>query len=243
MISRLSADMDWLGDDELQRLARVVTKKAKLYNVVASAEAANKTCAMLQARGYTAFAEKTNDDFYKVMYSGEKRRLRVADASALGLTKCTDGLYRSFEREAGVYDYDFDDGAVWRVESDENGEEYLVKTVDDEGKVVRTASANTEAFVTSENYVDALRLLYGEGLCDAFVNDVEHDSALKAALIASLNTKVEAKVKSAVRMFGKRSEGVPLDNVAQVVRRAHPVTAQQLVEVVGRYMLENKAEA
>ena len=243
MISRLSADMDWLDDNELQRLARVVTKKGKLYNVVASKEAANQTCAMLQARGYAAFAERVDDDLYKVMYSGTKNRLRVADAQAMGLTKCADGAYRAFEREAGVYDYDFDDGAVWRVESDENGEEYLVKSVDDDGKVIRTAGAHVEAFVTSENYVDALHLLYGDGLCDAFINDVEHDGALRAALVASLNTKVEAKVKSAVRMFGKRSEGVPLDGVAMAVRRARPVTAQALVDVVGRYLLENKAEA
>jgi hypothetical protein len=245
MITRLSADTTCLDDKGFENLAAALARRTRLYTTTTSPEAAQSACADLRARGYTAFAERTADgELYRVRYSATPKQVRVADAGLFGLQQCNDGLYRAFEREAGVYDYDFDDGAVWRVEAGEDGEEYLVKTVedDDDDRVVRCASAHGEALVTGENYVDALQLIYGDGVCAAFVNDVEHDGALRTALIASLNDKVEAKVRAAVRMYGERGEKADMSGLAKAVRAARPVTASQLAECVGRYMLENGTE-
>lgn len=53
--------------------------------------------------------------------------------------------------------YKFDDGAIWRVEKDDAGNEFLVKEVDENNNLLRTAS--NEIYINSDNCKMAMNLL------------------------------------------------------------------------------------
>ena len=238
MVTRLSADAAFLDDQGFEQLANALRQqREKLYTVTAFKAEAERTVRALEQRGYDARAVHTNG-VYRVVYVNSSPRVRVADAQRHGLVRCNDGLYRAFTREAGLYDYDFDDGAVWKVEKFDDGE-YLVKVVDDddEERVVRQASAETLNFVTPMNYANTMRMFYGE-VSQQMLNDVEHDSALRVALVQMLNRKVRAKVVDVLRMhrFGDRALTADL---AEAVAKAGVTSAKQLINVVTAHLLDN----
>ena len=234
MITRLSADTACLDDRAFEELARVLTKQ-RVYTVTASADSAKRLAAGLNQRGYVTEVKPAPDGF-RVLYTGDEPRIRVADAGALGLRADRDGLYKALTREAGLYDYEFDDGAVWKVQSFEDGD-YLVKVVDDEDeeRVVWQAAASAPAVVTSANYVNALRMLYGE-VSAQLLNDVEHDAALRTALVNMLNRRVTAKVLDVLRMH-RLGDKALTPQLAATVAEAQVTSAEQLVTVVTKHLL------
>ncbi len=53
--------------------------------------------------------------------------------------------------------YNFDDGSIWRVEKDDEGNEFLVKEVDKDNNLLRTAS--NEVFINEDNCKATMNLL------------------------------------------------------------------------------------
>ena len=236
LITRLSADTACLDDQGFEQLAKALDKRRqRLFTVTGSRSRAEQTAAALNVRGYVAEVQDA-EGAYRVVYTGDAPRVRLADAASLGLIPCQDGLYRAFTREAGVYDYDFDDGAVWKVQSFDDGE-YLVKVVedDDEERVVRQASTKLPSCVTGENYPSALRLLYGE-VSRQLLNDVEHDAPLRSALVAMLNRRVRAKVVDVLRMH-RLDDRALTPELMDVVARAQATSSQQLIKAVTAHLL------
>lgn len=64
----------------------------------------------------------------------ETKLTKVANKTALS------DLYAGFIGSEGFSDkYNFDDGAIWYIEKDVEGNEYLVKQVDDNDELIRVA--------------------------------------------------------------------------------------------------------
>jgi hypothetical protein len=106
-------------------------------------------------------------------------------------------LYSSFTGRNDTFPekYDFDDGSIWKVEKDEDGNEYLVKEVDDEDNLVRVASAKTNNYITPSNFDDLAKVLSVFKSKDEIVEYVKKDKNINKYLFDVVNSRLEDYVK------------------------------------------------
>ena len=153
---RLTSDSS-IADEYLTALTRTAGNRGKLFRATYDADEAQRCCAELRERGYEA-SVKTNSNIHSVYYWTAGTKVKVNDNVLNKFEKVEDNLYRSLT--AGVYDYEFDDGAIWRVVKYDDGE-YLVKEVadDDEEQVIRQKKASS---TTTSDVRPAVTAMYGE---------------------------------------------------------------------------------
>lgn len=130
-------------DEYLTALTRTASNNGKLFKATYDEATANRSRDDLLARGYAAHVDHSGN-VYRVYYSTLDPKLKCTESTMSNFEQVDDVHYRMFEKTAGVYDYPYDDGSIWRVVKYEDGE-YLVKEVadDDEDDVVRQKQAST----------------------------------------------------------------------------------------------------
>ena len=233
MVNRIST-VDWLSDDDALRLASAVGQGLRLHSITTDVEEVRAVKRELEAQGHRVSVSSA-DGVYRVRYGDEVRlpatRKVMACFTPVGVNAFSPASPEALRRLAGVYDYEFDDGSIWRLEQYDDGE-YLVKEVEDndEDKVIRVASAENEGerYVDGANYLSAAALTVGE-LPKGLVALAEHNSALKRELLSALNGEVKKQVDAALRELRRSSS----KGLVDVVRRAMPRDAVSLRRLVG----------
>lgn len=95
-------------------------------------------------------------------------------------------LYAGFTGSDGFSDkYGFDDGSIWYIERDAQGNEYLVKQIDDKDELVRVASNNM--FINEDNAVKVAQLLNIKGIEQNTINFLKRDNAMLNIAFKMLN--------------------------------------------------------
>lgn len=199
MINRIADKFSSISDECFEQLAKVLENKdnKKLFSVVNSAEKANEIKKQLIANGYNVSIEKELNHF-KVMYSSEAPKIKVTASTMSCFTPVGDNLYKSFQKVAGVYDYDFDDGSIWRIEKFDDGE-YLVKEInsDDENDVVRTKTASLEQTFDDKVFKRIMKMFYGDQT-DEIIEDALKHKNLKHEFEKILNDKLDDAIQSSL---------------------------------------------
>lgn len=106
-------------------------------------------------------------------------------------------LYAGFTGTQGFTDkYNFDDGSIWYVQTDEQGNEFLVKQVDDKDELVRVASNNS--IIKANNLAKMAQILNIEGVDSKTVAFLKQDTALIKRACVTVNTLLTNYVKDYV---------------------------------------------
>jgi hypothetical protein len=187
-------DSDIFSNETLKKIAEVVEKKEniKLFDIVDSEAKANLIKKELKVQGYQVKIEKHGDKFKVFAIIPDKVKFQEAVESG-AFKKLAWGRY-SFQKEAGLgmFKYDFDEGTIWRVMTGEDGQDYLIKEVDDEmeDEVVRTKTAsNDEIMINDNNVKTVLKILYDNLDQNDFIRDVL-SSSIKPQIYSMLNEKL-----------------------------------------------------
>lgn len=91
--------------------------------------------------------------------------------------------------------YNFDDGAIWKVEKDSDGHEYLVKEINDDGELLRTAGKNSNIYISSSNCKEAINLFSIFKDKDEILNFILNDERINKIIFEDLSSKIENYVK------------------------------------------------
>jgi len=130
-------------------------KQMKLFSVVNSEKEAMDIQSDLNGNGYQTKLEKKGS-LYNIFYQPiNHQQIPVTDDILKDHFKSL-GDNRFQKTTAGVYDYSFDDGSIWELKTFENGEQYLVKTVNDdnEDEVIRVKRASRDNILTIEDEIE-----------------------------------------------------------------------------------------
>lgn len=86
--------------------------------------------------------------------------------------------------------YSFDDGSIWKVEKDENGNEYLIKEIDDDNNLVRVAS-DEKIIINNKNCENAINLLSIFQDKDEILNYILNDKNIKKLVFEKINNDIK----------------------------------------------------
>jgi hypothetical protein len=140
MINRICDGVS-LPEESFEQLAKTLSKLngMKFHTLTASKQEADEIASELKNQKKIVKVNKYNN-IYNIYYCDEKLKLA---SNQNYFTPIGNNFFKANEKIAGVYDYDFDDGAIWEVKHFDDGD-YLVKTIqsDDENDVVRLKTAN-----------------------------------------------------------------------------------------------------
>ena len=149
-------------------------------------------------------------------------------------------LYKGFRTEAGVYDYDFDDGSIWKVETID-GIQYLVKVVEDgdEDKVIRqTASKNnTVGYIGDSNFMNLFLCFYGRD--DNLTADIEHNRSLKNEFGKVINRKIDSLVDRTLKSNRFKVAADTKTKLAERIRISAPANVMDIKETIDKFCIEN----
>lgn len=205
MINRVN-DIDVISNDSFEKLAKIIKEKGskKLYRICSSNEDASVAIRELKVQGYNSKVEKlgNNINVYKII--PEMIELNKAEQTN-NFKKLAWGRYCFQKNNSinGFEEYNFDDGSIWRVITDENGKEYLVKDVDDdnEDKVLRkkTASLSKIAAYTDDNTMNSIiKVIYNTDIDSQFLSDLV-SSSLKQNIFSLLDEKINVLITEATQ--------------------------------------------
>lgn len=207
---RRTDDFSVLPDSELKKIASVVEKSEskKLFDIFDNETDAEIAATELKIKGFQAKVEKTSGKYKVTTIKPETIPLSEAEKSGQ-FKKLAWGRY-CFQRHSGVgdfFNYNFDDGSIWRLATDENGNPILVKEIDDENEevVIRTkdnrnqqlklAAKKKDIQYTSDITVKTIaKILYDTTLTDDFINDATPE--VKQALYKMFNEKLDKIITS-----------------------------------------------
>lgn len=209
---RRTDDYSVFSDKELNKLASVVENidNKKLFDSFPNEIDAEIASAELEIKGFKTSIEKTASDYRVTVIKQNNISLSEAEESGL-FKKVAWGRY-SFERESGVgdlFDYNFNDGSIWKLATDENGNQVLVKETDDEDEemVIRNtpqdsriqpklaASKKKDVRYTSDITVQNIaKILYETKLTNEFLHEATPD--VKNSLYRMLDSKIDKLISS-----------------------------------------------
>lgn len=231
MIKRVG-DYSSLSDDDFDRILSVVKKRddKRLFSVFKNEDDAKIAVAELRLKGYRTSLERMGDE-YRVFYLlSESVPFDEAERSGQ-FKKLAWGRY-CFQKQSGlgVFNYDFDDGSIWRVATDEDGNLILVKEIDDDDpevvirdkRKVKVAHSDSIGirYVTDSSLRTALGLLYNDHPSDAFIDDVRGlDVHVKEALYSTLDSKLDSVINGRLMELGIDDE-TTIDEVKRLVATA-----------------------
>jgi hypothetical protein len=206
VITRMT-DQSFFSNESLEKLAKVIEKREseKLFDIVDDESKALLAKKELKVQGYQVRIEPFGKKFKVIAIVPDKVKYEEAVQSG-AFKKLAWGRY-CFQRPQeitaafGMFKYDYDDGSVWRVMTGEDGEEYLVKEVDDEkeDEVVRVKVANTdeEIYINDNNVKSVIAILYDNVEGNAFVEDLLQ-SNIKSTIHSLLNDKLKKTINSEI---------------------------------------------
>jgi len=154
VIKRVSDEI--FDNDTFTRIAESMHKQSKkLFSVVNSEAEAKQVQHDLNVNGYQANYEKAGK-YYNVYYSPTTPKFKVDENVLKSFQNVGDNKYRAYKKStvAGLYDYDFDDGSIWTLKTYEDGQQYLVKEVEDdnEDKVIRKKVASRNNIIKNDEF-------------------------------------------------------------------------------------------
>lgn len=200
MINRVG-NVEIFSDSSFEQLANVLKEqeKKKLYKICSTESKAKIVESELRVNGFKCQIEKIGNNYnvYKVL----PEMIELDKATQEGsFKKLAWGRY-VYQRSASLgdfADYNFDDGSIWRVMTDENGKEYLIKEVDDfnEDRIIRTKTAGMEktaAYTNDSNINNIIKIIYSSDINQQFISDIIMSSA-KQGLFTMLDDKIESLI-------------------------------------------------
>lgn len=200
MIKKIS-DISCFDDEGFNRLANALKQKnGKLFKTTNTEIEAKNIKDNLIHQGYQSNIKMENDH-YNVYYSSNLQKVKCDDQTLKNFIQISENKYNAFNKKvlAGIYDYDFNDGSIWKVQNFEDGQ-YLVKDVNDdnEEKVIRgkTASVDDKNIVNENNIKNCLSAFYDKSINENLYNDILNDVDSKKAIVGMLNKKIIQYVSS-----------------------------------------------
>ncbi|MDF2534302.1 MAG: hypothetical protein K0R18_459 [Bacillales bacterium] len=216
MIKRTD-DYSVFSSKELNKIASAIEKaeSKKLFDTFDSKKEADVCAAELKVNGFKTEVEETVNGKFKV-YTAKLQHVSLNEAEESGqFKKLAWGRY-CFQRESGVgelFNYNFNDGTIWKLATDENGAPVLVKEVeeDEEETPVRnpqlaqqTKTAATKRkdvrYTSDVSFKTIANILYDSSFGDAFLHDATPE--VKHALYAMFNQKMDKLIISKLAEHG-----------------------------------------
>lgn len=209
---RRTDDYSVFADKDLSKIASAVEKaeSKKLFDSFDNEIDAEIASTELRIKGYKATIERTAGKFKVVVTKQDHIALDEAEESGQ-FKKLAWGRY-SFERQSGVgelFEYNFNDGSIWKLATDDDGNSVLVKEVDeeDEENVIRNtlqdnrqqtreaATKKKDIRYASDITVKTIsKILYDTTLTDEFLHDATPD--VKNSLYKMLDSKLDKLISS-----------------------------------------------
>ena len=171
----------------------------KLFSVVGSDAKANELKQKLASNGYAVSVEQ-NGNLFNVFYSSQTPKIKVTAGVMNCFSQIGENAYKALQKLAGIYDYDFDDGSVWRIEKFEDGE-YLVKEIngDNENDVVRVKTASSDSKgLDEETFRKIMTMFYGNNLTEVIDDAIENES-LRREFESVLSKKLDNAITSCLK--------------------------------------------
>lgn len=171
---RRTDDYSALSDKELNKIANIVKKaeSKKLYDTCEDINKANLIATELKVKGFKTEIFKVENKYQVFASAPDSVSLENAEKSGQ-FKKLAWGRY-SFQKESavGMFDFNFDDGSIWRVSQDDEGNQILIKEVDDENEEevvrgvqnlnhVKTAGCDNLKYVSKNTMSKIASILYG----------------------------------------------------------------------------------
>ena len=188
---------DFLSNESLEKISKAVNKKnnTTLFDTVDTEKEVQLAIKELKMQGFGVKVTTVNGK-YKI-YAIMPEMLSYAEAMESNqFKKLAWGRY-SFQKsvEAKFFNYDFDDGTIWRVIKGEDGKEYLIKeTSEDTDEIVRGVTANnTNGFINENNVKTAAKILY-DNVNESLLNDLL-ESNTKNNFLQMVNDKFKSTLE------------------------------------------------
>lgn len=209
MIQRVG-DFSTLSNDSFEKIAKVVEEKdnKKLYKICSCEEEVSIASKEIKLSGYNCQIEKIGDQYN--VYSFAKKAITLNEAEQSGsFKKLAWGRY-CFQKSSSInnfLDYNFDDGSIWRVISNDNGQQFLIKETEenDEDEVIRkTASINKIAsseIVTEQNYKQIIHVLYPNFEEVDFFKDIMNINIIEKEIIKMLSDKINILITEKLQQY------------------------------------------
>lgn len=208
MINRVG-DFGSLTNDSFEKLAKIIKEKdnKKLYKTCTSQIEASIAIKELKVQGYKSTIEKLGNNINVYSITPEKIELTEAKKDG-GFKKLAWGRY-CFQKVNSINnftEYNYDDGSIWRIITEEDGKQYLVKEVDDENEEIvirKTASLTKKAaatYVTDQTIQSAISIVYNDQSItnSSFFADMIA-SGLKQNIYDFVNAKIDKLVDEKVQ--------------------------------------------
>ena len=243
---RRSNDYSFFDDKVFNQIAAAVNDQAAVVHITQNKKQAVKTAKLLCNKGYESSVEQKNDDFY--IYAKPQQKVLLKEAEMSGqFTQLADNRY-SFSHQAnnplGIQHYDSDDGTIWKIMTDKNGKEYLVKEVDDNNvdKVIRQPSEpgfRSTVLASLSSTEDPKQL---ENLCkavytkDELVHDlIKHASKIiKPLLHQKLNIIIDEQLK-ALNVTSMKTKQAVKEKIASAIDNNAIYTRQQINDLINKF--------
>lgn len=241
---RRTDDYSVFSNKELNKIASAIEKaeSKKLFNTFDSSDIADLSAAELRVKGFKTEIEKTASGQYKVFInSSEKISLSEAEKSG-NFKKLAWGRY-CFQRQSGVgelFDYNFNDGSIWKLATDENGNPVLIKEIEEDeeetpvrnpqlNQQVRLAARKRDIRYTSDvSFKTIASILYDASFSDSFLHDATPE--VKQSLYNMFNQKLDKLIVTKLA-----EHGIDDNDVVDEIKR---LTATALtMEVNSKYTL------
>ena len=121
---------------DFDKLAEVIQNDKKLFDIAKDKEEADLMKAELNMKGFVVSLEPFENGFRVFVIPGEIVDYREAIESGM-FQKLAWGHYTFIKRsDYNNGKYNFDDGSIWKIITDEDGKEFLAKEVDDTTEAV-----------------------------------------------------------------------------------------------------------
>lgn len=200
MITR-SEDFSIFDQKSLNKIANIINNQSKLIDLVNDETQAIKLKKELELKGFYAEIIPYGSKFKVTAKQKERIDLRLAQESG-NFKKLAWGRY-CFQRESGIgaFSYDFDDGSIWKVIKGEDGNEYLVKEIDEQSEeVIRTKVASDKVNINDNNYKLASLIAFdnnidtSEGSISEYLISTGSKDKLYKAIESKLNDVIISQI-------------------------------------------------
>ena len=114
--------------------------------------------------------------------------------------------------------YSFDDGSIWKVEKDENGNEFLIKEIDDNDNLVRIAS-NEKIIINNRNCENAINVLSIFQNKDEILNYIFNDKNIKKIVFEKINNDIKKYVQEYITKHKYIESKDLLEDIMNIIGR------------------------
>ena len=205
---RRTGDYSSLPDKDFNKIASVVnkTESKQLFNSYEDKSKAELIALELKVKGFKVELNKTASSYD--VYTIKSESIPYDKALKSGqFEKLAWGRY-CFQRQSqiGMFEHNFDDGSIWRLSTDENGESILIKEFQDDNEedVIRNIQDNRqnvkvagkkEIKYSSDVTVKNIgKILYDCSFSDEFLHEATPD--VKSSLYKMFNKKMDTLISS-----------------------------------------------